>query len=57
MEEENGTLVLSRYVGERIRIGKDIWIQLIETHRNRARLAITAPRDVLILREEVIQKE
>lgn len=49
-------LSLTRRQGERVQIGKDIWITVVEVDRarNRVRLGIEAPRSVPIYREEVI---
>ena len=53
-------LVLSRLAGERIRIGEDVWVsvQRIDHLNGQARvsLGITAPKDVVITREELIEK-
>lgn len=47
-------LVISRDVGERICIGDDIVIEVRATAPGRAYLAIQAPREVKILREELL---
>lgn len=47
-------LVLSRKIGESIVIGKDVVVTVRETHGGRIRLAIEAPRDVLVLRQELL---
>lgn len=47
-------LVIARKLGERILIGKDIWITVAGIDRGKIRLGIDAPQDVLILREELI---
>lgn len=48
-------LVLSRHVGEKILIGDDIEILVVDIrgHAGRVRLGITAPRDVAVDRAEV----
>lgn len=46
-------LVLSRKVGERIRIGDDIEIVVLELSRDQVRVGITAPRSVTVHRQEV----
>jgi carbon storage regulator len=46
-------LVLSRKLGEKIVIGQDIVLTVIEVTGNRVRLGITAPDDVPIFREEL----
>ncbi len=47
-------LVLSRKFGEEITIGTDIVIQVVEIRGDKVRLGITAPRDVEIMRKELI---
>lgn len=53
-------LILTRYVGESLKIGDDINIQVLGVKGNQARLGINAPDDVAVHREEVylrIKKE
>ncbi len=53
-------LVLTRKIGESIVIGDDIVVKVIETGKNNVRIGIEAPREVIVLRQEVfesIQKE
>jgi carbon storage regulator len=47
-------LILSRRLQERILIGKDIVITLVDTERGKARIGIQAPDDVEIYREELL---
>lgn len=47
-------LVLKRKVGERILIGKDIWITLVTADRGQAKIGIEAPDSVDISREELL---
>jgi sRNA-binding carbon storage regulator CsrA len=51
-------LCLSLHEGRKIRVGADVWIELvrIDGHggKRKARLVVTAPAEVLILREELI---
>lgn len=49
-------LVLTRKIDEGIYIGNDIKITVIEISGNQVKLGISAPRDVSIFREEVIEK-
>lgn len=49
-------LVLSRKVGERIRIGDQITITVVRIGPNNVRIGIEAPRDVNIVREELISE-
>ncbi len=46
-------LVLTRKVGEQIRVGDDIVVTLVRIQGDKVRLGIDAPRDVPIHREEV----
>ena len=48
-------LILQRRPGESIRIGDDIEICVMAIEGGRARLAITAPADVTVLRTELLQ--
>lgn len=49
-------LILCRKKGERIRIGKDIWIMLVEVvSGGKARIGISAPDEVEIVREELLE--
>jgi carbon storage regulator len=49
-------LVLTRRIGESIRIGDDIVIRVIELQRGQVRLAIEAPRQIPVHREEVYEQ-
>ena len=49
-------LVLSRKEGERIVVGRDILITVIESRGNRVRLGITAPQGISINRQEVSER-
>ena len=49
-------LVLSRKVGESIRIGQHIHVTLLAIHGNQVRLGVTAPDDVRIMREELLRE-
>lgn len=47
-------LVLSRKPGETILIGDNIKVTVTQTGRNAAKLAIEAPREVTVLRSEIV---
>lgn len=49
-------LVLKRKVGEKIVIGNQVIITVLETAHQFARLGIDAPREVAVHREEVAQR-
>jgi carbon storage regulator len=46
-------LVLSRREGESIFIGKDIEVKVLSVQGNRIRIGIAAPRNVVVIREEL----
>jgi carbon storage regulator len=46
-------LVLTRKVGEKIRIGDNVTVTLVRIQGDKVRLGIEAPRDVPVHREEV----
>jgi len=48
-------LVLTRKIGESIRIGDDITITVLDTRGDGVRIGIDAPRGVKIQREEIIR--
>jgi len=50
-------LVLMRKAGESIHIGPNIVVTLVSLERNRARIGVQAPRDVIIDREEIAEKK
>ena len=47
-------LVLTRKVGERIVIGENITVTVVEIQKGRVRLAVSAPREISVHREEVV---
>lgn len=49
-----GLLVLSRKLGERIYIGDDITITVVDIDRGKIRLGIEAPKTVPIYRQELL---
>lgn len=50
-------LVLSRKLGEKIFIGENICITVVDVDRNKIRLGIEAPPSVAILRQELLPLE
>jgi carbon storage regulator len=46
-------LVLTRRVGQQIRIGTSIVVTLLKVESNRARIGVEAPRDVPVFRQEL----
>ena len=49
-------LVLTRRIGERLRIGNDIELVVLEVHGRDVRLGVTAPPGVSIHREEIYRR-
>ena len=47
-------LVLSRKLGEKIHIGDNICITIVDIDRGKIRLGIEAPREVPIFRQELL---
>jgi carbon storage regulator CsrA len=47
-------LVLSRKLTERIQIGDNVFITVVGIHGNRVRIGIDAPRDLRVLRSELL---
>ena len=50
------SLVLARRVGESIHIGDSIIVTIVAISGQQAKVSITAPREVTILREELIPR-
>lgn len=46
-------LILSRKVDEKIRIGNDISITIIEIHGDQVKVGVEAPKNVKVFRQEV----
>ena len=49
-------LILSRNIGESIRIGDDITLTVLDVRDNQVRIGIKAPKEVPVHREEIYQK-
>ena len=50
-------LVLTRRIGETVRIADDILVTIVDVKGNQVRLGIDAPADVSVLREELVQPD
>ena len=50
-------LVLTRRIGETLRIADDILVIIVDVKGNQVRLGIDAPADVTVLREELVQTD
>lgn len=48
-------LVLTRTAGESVQIGDDIIVTILENKHGKSRVGITAPRDVKIMRTELLE--
>jgi len=49
-------LVLTRKVGEKINIGGDIIVNVLEINKGSVRLGVEAPRNISILRHQVYER-
>jgi carbon storage regulator len=49
-------LVLTRKPGERIQVGADIVVTVLEAVGNKVRIGIDAPENVRVLREELFER-
>jgi carbon storage regulator len=48
-------LVLSRRVGQQIRIGQSVVVTLLKVERNRARIGVEAPAGIPVFRQELLE--
>ena len=53
---ERGRLVISRKPGEVVLIGDDIEITILNFQNGEIKLLIKAPRDIKIIREEILTR-
>ena len=49
-------LILTRKIGEKIRIGDDIEVTVLDVNGRQVRIGINAPSGLAILREEVFRR-
>lgn len=49
-------LILSRRIGETIKIGEDIEIVIVGAHANQVRVGVKAPTQVAVHRQEVYER-
>ena len=50
-------LVLSRKQDQKIQIGEEISVQIVRIRGNTIQIGITAPRDIHIIRSELLERE
>ena len=50
-------LVLTRKLGEKIRIGDSITVTVVEVDRGKVRIGIEAPKDVRVMRDELLNPD
>jgi carbon storage regulator len=55
--KDSAMLILTRHAGETVVIGEDITITVLGLPGNQVRIGIDAPRDVRVMREELLQRE
>lgn len=48
-------LIITRKTGEGFHIGDDITVSVVEAAKDKVRLGITAPKDVIIIRSELYE--
>ena len=49
-------LILTRRIGETLRIGDDILVTILEQKGNQIRIGVQAPKEITVHREEVYQR-
>jgi len=49
-------LILTRRIGEKLRIGDEIAVTVLGVKGNQVRLGVDAPKDVAVHREEIYQR-
>jgi len=49
-------LVVSRKIGEELKVGNDIIVKIIDIDKNQVKVGIDAPRNIMILRMELVKE-
>jgi carbon storage regulator len=49
-------LVVSRKIGEELKIGENIIIKIVDIDKNQVKVGVDAPRNVTILRMELVKE-
>ena len=52
-----GRLVITRKTQQSFVIGKDIVVTVVDINRNQAKISISAPNEVRVLRSELVGRE
>ena len=50
-------LIIARKEGQRLKVGDDIWVTVIKLRSGHVQIGVEAPRNTLILREELLDPE
>ena len=56
MEENKVVLILTRRIGESVKINEDITVTVLGIKGNQIRIGVDAPRHVSVHREEIYQR-
>jgi carbon storage regulator len=57
LHKESAMLILTRMEGEKIVIGDDITIVVTGLNDRQVKLGIDAPREIRVMREELLERE
>ena len=49
-------LILTRGIGESLKIGDDVTVTILEVKGNQVRIGVTAPKEVSVHREEIYER-
>jgi len=49
-------LVVSRKIGEELKVGEDIIVKVVDIDKNQVKIGIDAPKNVSILRMELVKE-
>jgi carbon storage regulator len=49
-------LVITRKVGEELKVGDNIYVKIISVDKNQVKIGVDAPRDISILRMELVKE-
>jgi carbon storage regulator len=56
LSKEDLVLILTRRVGETIKIGDQVTVTVLGVNGNQVRIGISAPKDIEVHREEVFER-